>query len=294
MLNFNNGPYPDFHALAALVCVIYYISKFSISLPVFSGDAKYPLPVKAEKKSNKGSKGIKGHTPPATSSLAKLPPSLSLTDPSTPVRHLLEALVKGSVKTETDAELAFSVCQTLIAKLGQYRADKSMDSKRTMEEWDEVFDHLNCVNTISKAAEKRSDSPIESPKVAQKRSHSPIESPKAPKIIKEEPANDYDHQEAQMDHVHQPQQRHSNHQRHQNYQDHQDYNDPQVHQNYQNHNVPNERQQNWQFEESHDEPMFQRRPPNGPMHQQNRPQRTFFNGQNRPQPLMSLDFPKRK
>ena len=83
--------------------------------------------VKVEKKPSKGS--LKSSTPPASSS-TKLPPSLSITDPSTPVRHLLEALVKGSVKTETDAELAFSVCQTLIAKLGQYRADKSMDSNR--------------------------------------------------------------------------------------------------------------------------------------------------------------------
>ena len=156
---------------------------------------------------------------------------------------------------------------------------------RTMKEWDEVFNHLNRTNTTSKAAQKRPSEQSDLPKP-----------PKPPKIVKEEPADEWeDHQgSSQMDQVHQPQQRHSNHQRHQNYQDHQNYND--VHNDH-----------NWQFEESHDNEMFHRRSPNGPRNPQNRLEssqngpenppngpRMFFNQQNRPQPLMSLDFPKRK
>ena len=124
-------------------------------------DAKYPMPqnLKPKKVKKDPPPPPKLSPPPPPSPKSPIPPVMSITDPSSSVKHLLSALVKGAVKSEHDAELAFNVCQCLIAKLGEYRAKNSSTSSQTMKEWDAVFDSLTRVNNASKAVEKKSGSP---------------------------------------------------------------------------------------------------------------------------------------
>ena len=182
-------------------------------------DSKYPWPngkinlnPQKPKKSKKEPKTSPSPTPTPPPPPPLLP-AISITDPSSSVKHLLGALVKGAVKTEHDAELAFNVCQCLIAKLGEYRAKNSSDSSKTMKEWDTIFDNLIRVNNATKPTQKRSHSPPNEPLPS---------TSKAPKKEIPSPSKEWHH------HKDQQQQRHPDHQRHQQY--NQNFNDPQPHQ----------------------------------------------------------------
>ena len=234
-------------------------------------DSKYPWPngkvlnpqkAKKSKKEQKEPKISPSPTPPPPPPPPATPllsgPALSITDPSSSVKHLLGALVKGAVKTEHDAELAFNVCQCLIAKLGEYRAKNSSDSSKTMKEWDAVFDSLIRVDFATKFGRKRSHSPTNEPIPSTSKSarkETPSSSSKEWHHHKDQ-ANDQKQQRHPNQVNDQQQQRHPDHQSHQKY--NQNFNGPQPHQrkrpnqertwqgqnyqdygNHQQHSVPN-------------------------------------------------------